>query len=543
MLTLSLILVGFWQPVLLLLTFGGWAWVVSEKVDKDAQSLYLDREKWGLIQIACGAGALAVMLAIPVFFLVGWVLGVLVLCGGLYAYMIVRNQKAGPNDQWNPVTMFQKRAAERQREKHVQAARVWLLTKDEKPIDIPAGEDPFVEAHAATEEVIDFALPRGGDRIDILVDANAAKRAVSIDGVRYGMPKITPAVAVKMIDYLKKAARLDLEDRRKRQVGRIHAEHEDHGRHPIEVETSGSTRGLRATLRIHPDRQRQIPFDELGLLPPQKAKLKPVIEQTQGVVLIAGPKGSGVSTTLYSMLGTHDPYTSSVVTLEDQIEHEVEGVDHNLIPPDASATQVAERLAAVLRGDPAVIMMSRLHDPSVAKQLAEAAERMRVYIPLEAPDAMGALKQWAAAVGSIKPAAESLRAIFAQRLVRQLCPVCKAAYTPDPEALQRLGLPSDKVGRLYRASGKVRVKDETQTCGQCYGIGYRGRTAVYEAMVLDDEARRLLAGNDTDGYRAHLRKQKTLFLQEAALGKVVEGQTDIKEVTRAMGEKKTSKRR
>ena len=136
-------------------------------------------------------------------------------------------------------------------------------------------------------------------------------------------------------------------------------------------------------------------------------------------------------------------------------------------------------------------------------------------------------------------AAGGLGAIVSQRLVRKLCPTCRVAYKPDPNVLRKLNLPAQRVPQLYKHSGKIRVgKDRTQTCSTCLGMGYRGRVGVFEIMVLDDEARKILAAGQMDQFRAHLRRHKMLYLQESALLKVVEGQTSISEITRALGANK-----
>jgi type II secretory ATPase GspE/PulE/Tfp pilus assembly ATPase PilB-like protein len=124
--------------------------------------------------------------------------------------------------------------------------------------------------------------------------------------------------------------------------------------------------------------------------------------------------------------------------------------------------------------------------------------------------------------------------VLAQRLVRKLCLSCRAPFTPDPAALKKLNLPADRVGQLYRETGQVMIKDKPQQCPACMGMGFRGRVAVFETMVLDDEARKLIAAGQLDALRAHLRKQRMLWLQEAALARVVEGVTSIGEVQRAL---------
>ena len=136
---------------------------------------------------------------------------------------------------------------------------------------------------------------------------------------------------------------------------------------------------------------------------------------------------------------------------------------------------------------------------------------------------------------------DALHAIISQRLVRTLCPTCRVAYKPDPEALRKMNLPSDKVSQLYKQTGQVIVRDKPQTCTDCHGIGYRGRVGVFEVMMMDDMARGLIRAGKLDQLRAHLRKNKMLWLQEAALHRAVEGITSISEITRALAKPEASK--
>ncbi|MEL7087583.1 MAG: hypothetical protein AAGL98_03945, partial [Planctomycetota bacterium] len=186
---------------------------------------------------------------------------------------------------------------------------------------------------------------------------------------------------------------------------------------------------------------------------------------------------------------------------------------------------------------PSVIMVSKLADDQSAKLLAPMADEIREYVPVDQPDTLSALKSWIKMVGDPQEVAPHLGAVLAQRLVRRLCHTCRVPYTPDPAAMKKLNLPADKVGELFRASGKVMVKDKEIVCPDCLGLGYRGRVGVFEVMLIDDHAAKYLAANELDSLRLHLRKNKMLYLQEAALTKVVDGTTDIKEVTRVMSGK------
>jgi len=531
-------LLSLTKPILFLLVLVAWGWIVGN-LDKDAEYYFLKRYAWSGAHLGAGVVGFGLLLLVPIFW-VGLPLALLILGGEIGGYIFYRNSQVPEVERWTlSLDSLQKRAG-RMRQTHAQrSASLVLMARDDTRLDVPVGDDPNLAPHLALEAALDFALPRGAEQVDLVIGAEKTTFTARIDGVRHALPAIEPAVAIKLLDYLKGIAGLDLEDRRRKQTGTLRCDHHPTGRHTLELHTAGSTRGLSLTIRIDPGAQVGIPFEKLGLAPVQVEALDKVLNEKGGVVLISAPPKHGTTTTLYSLIQRHDPYTSSVMTWEDEIAYEVEGVSHNISPPGASPEKFNEKLGAMLRSDPDVMMLARLADQATARLAAKAAEEVRIYLPLPKEDAMASLKAWLKIVGDQKLAANNTRAVIAQRLVRRLCPTCKQAYTPDPAALKKLNVPADKVKQLYRASGKVAdEKGREQDCSTCHGMGYRGRVAVFEVMALDQEARDLIAHNEADKLKAYLRKQRMLYLQEAALAKVVEGVTDIKEITRAMSEGK-----
>ncbi len=155
-----------------------------------------------------------------------------------------------------------------------------------------------------------------------------------------------------------------------------------------------------------------------------------------------------------------------------------------------------------------------------------------LYVPLVADTIVDEIRIWVKLVGDVKQATKGLRAVTNQRLLRTLCPNCRQAYQPSPEQLKKLNLPSDRAKQLYRSSGKVQVKNKIENCPVCGGTGYLGQTAAFEVFLVDDEARKMLGAGDLKGALAHARRHKMIYLQEAALSKVLNGETTIEEVIR-----------
>ena len=532
-----MMLMSIVKPVLMLLVLGGWAWLVG-RLDKDAGFYYANQNQWGMGHLGIGVLGFAVILLVPIFW-IGWFLGVLILVGGAFGYVAYRNGKVPEEEKWNPKDIVNKLSEKHERERGERAkaqAKVVFLDKGGAVMEVPHGDDPRTPAFELFQDMLVFAVPRGADRIDITVDAEKASFIVRIDGVRIAQPAPDKALCVQLIDYLKENAGMDLAERRKKQSGSLGVEVEGYDQHKIKLTTAGSTRALQLTIEFDLEDKHNIKLEDLGLLPKQLSVVEQLISELTGVVIFASPPGTGTTTTMYSIMQHHDPYTSSVMTYERYSPFTLEGVNHNLFREGASNEQITEEFASLLRSDPNVMMVEQLVTPDMAKMIARQAEDTRFYIALPARDTLSALKLWIKIVGDKRLAAESLSLIVSQRLTRRLCVTCRAPYHPDAAAMKKLNMTKETATNLYKASGKVVIKDEQTICGDCHGLGYRGRIGVFEVMPIDREASSLIASGEGERLKAHLRKQHMVYLQEAALSKVVEGVSDIKEVTRIMGE-------
>lgn len=532
----SVFLMSAAKPIFFLLVLGGWAWAVAF-LDADAGFYYLKRESFGLLHVLAGVLGFGLILLVPVFW-VGLPMGVLVLAASVAGYVVYRNGQVPENEKWT-VSMDTVRQKREQKQAAARQAKATLTVTgpegEVRPVPQPGDEDAAY--YLRLDQLLSFALPRNANQIDLSVDSVSAKCRVHIDGVRYPQEAPEPTEAFKFIDYIKGLAGMDAEDRRKKQDAYIEIRQENQGSHNIHVVSAGSTKGIQVQLVIDPAQHSNIPLKHLGLLPAQLEAFTAFQHEPGKAVLVAAPPHHGAPTTLYSFMHEHDPYTSSLVTLEDEVQFDLEGVSHNLIQPGQSASKINEKLATLLRADPTAIMVSRVIDPDMAALLAQSAPEARVYVPIPQEGAFAALQLWLKVTGKPELVAEGLGAVIAQRLVRRLCHTCRVSYTPDPSALKKLNLPATKVGDLFRASGKILVKENELECPDCHGLGYRGRVGVFEVMMIDDTARKYIAANQLDTLRLHLRKHKMLYLQESALAKVVDGTTDIQEVTRVMSSK------
>ena len=516
---------------LILLLWAKWSTVV----DKDAAYYRIRHRMWNAINLGAAAIAFTALFLIPIFVL-GFILAALLVVGAAAAYFNVRNKAVPAKFRWEldfntfHKLMLQRRQAKAEKTASFKFKSASGAPKDLKPVPLP--EDDKYEAHLRVEEILEAAFARHAQGLEISGGEAGFQVTLHVDGVEYRHSKLTAADATPMIDYLKLHAGLDVSDRRKQLTGACSVEGATHGKHELKVMTSGSTRGFQCQVWFDPLKQVSIPFEELGLLEHQLKQLQPVLEEEQGVVIVAtGPK-QGRTTTLYALTAQHDPYTMDIHIIEPQAERELDAVSSHRVAP----AEQAPKLRSVLLRDPHVVTVAAVTDQPTARQIAEgAAEGKRIYAGLRADDTFSALKLWVKAVGDPEIVSKSLRAIVAQRLVRKLCTVCRQKYKPDAAALKKLNLPADRIKELYKEGGKVVLKNEPEPCPACHGIGYMGRTAAFEVMVLDDEARKMIKTGQLDALRAHVRRRKTLWLEEAALQKVVAGLTSIREAMRAMG--------
>lgn len=524
------------KPFILFAVFLVWGWFACTRVDKWLEYYYLPRQTWNGVIIGTGALGLLLVLLIPIFW-VGLPIAILIMGGVFLAYIQYHNSKVRPDGRisMNLGAQLAARREEQVRERAQKDAPVIFLDPDGSPREVPEPGSSRAVVHEKLALVLRYAMPRKAERVVIGVSGSQSAVMIYIDSARFVLPSFDPKLGVAMIDYLKMHADLDLEERRKKQVGHAHFGLKDGSRHVLRITTVGSTRELSLTAVIDPQKAASMRVEELGLLGRQMEQLQPVLASNKGVVLVASPPRHGQTTTLYSMLNKHDPYMQSIVTLEDDVAMDLEGVTHHLVEGSDDGASINKKLQGLIRQDPGVMMLSRPFDAEVMRTAINASEETRFYVGMRADDTFSALRQWIKLIESASTAGKQLQAIIAQRLVRKLCPTCRTAYKPDSDALRKLNLTADRAGNFYKHSGKVLIDRKPQICPDCRGLGYQGRVGAFEVMVLDEAARHLVTSNELDQLRSHLRKRKMLWLQEAGVFKVVEGDTSISEISRALG--------
>jgi general secretion pathway protein E len=298
----------------------------------------------------------------------------------------------------------------------------------------------------------------------------------------------------------------------------------------VRVSTIPTAFGERIVLRLLDRAQAltDINLDRLGFSGENLRTIDQLIRQSHGIILATGPTGSGKTTTLYSCLTRINTPEKNIITIEDPIEYQLQGVGQMQVNPKIDMT-FATGLRSILRQDPDVIMVGEIRDSESAEIAIQAALTGHlVFSTLHTNDSFGALTRLLDM--EIEPflVSSSVLAVLAQRLVRIVCSDCREPYTPTEAELARIGLAEASLnGAIYRPLG----------CNMCRNTGYRGRTAVHELMVMDDGVRKLVM-EKADG--AMIRRACTgggmKLLRHDGAERVLAGQTTIEELLRVTQE-------
>jgi type II secretory ATPase GspE/PulE/Tfp pilus assembly ATPase PilB-like protein len=529
----SAILVSWWQAILIALPFFGWGYLVP-KLEKDARYFHLPHMMWNGIHLGAGVAALAAMLLIPIFW-VGWPVGLILISAPVMVYWQYRNNNVPEDKKFklSSETITQKLES-RRLAKATRDVVLQFTDSKGKSRQAPLKDDPKFPVQVLAEDLLIPALDARSSHIKLAATPKGCTVSQYVDGVRYDREVLQVEPAIQLMDMLKDIAGADVADRRRQQSGSFTVSGPN-GKVEVHMVTAGSSNGQ--VMRLDFDRAARInkPFDALGLLPPQLKALKALgeLEERHGIILVGAPSGHGLTTTSYSLLNRHDAFTSNIKSLEHDVQVRLDGVDQQVFDPTSAKTDLATTVQSILRRDPDVVLVFDVSDPETAKVLTEPGmDGPLLYVPQRAASIAEHLKSWFKQVGDAKKAVKPLRLVMNQRLLRSVCPNCRQSYQPTPEQLKKLNLPASKVKELFHASGKIQVKNKIESCPVCNGTGYLGQVGIFEVMVIDSDIRKLLIDGDLKGALAHARRNKMIYMQEAALHKVVAGETTIEEVIR-----------
>ena len=345
-----------------------------------------------------------------------------------------------------------------------------------------------------------------------------------VDGALYELEAPPPHLAIALISRVKVMADLDIAETRMPQDGRI--ELTVGGRAvDVRVSTLPTMFGESCVLRVLDRSVVALDLENLGFSETERTELRTFVQLPHGIVLVTGPTGSGKTTTLYALLNEANKESVKIITVEDPVEYDLEGVIQIPIAEDIGVTY-AGVLRTILRQDPDVILVGEIRDRETAQTAIEASLTGHlVFSTLHTNDAPSAVTR-ITDIG-VEPflLTATLHSVVAQRLVRRVCVQCKALYEPSEVVLRELALTADEVAGKQFAHGKG--------CEACNFSGYRGRMALLEVMVMTDRLREIiLDGGSTANLADAAREAGMRTLRESGLRAIYDGDTSVEEVIR-----------
>jgi general secretion pathway protein E len=349
-----------------------------------------------------------------------------------------------------------------------------------------------------------------------------------IDGMLYRVLTPPKVLHASITSRVKVMAGLDIAEKRLPQDGRIRIKIAGKDI-DIRVSVLPTAFGERVVMRLLDKTSVVLRMEDLGLEDQRLELFEQLIFRPHGILLVTGPTGSGKTTTLYSALTRINSEDINIITVEDPIEYQIAGIGQIPVNPKIDLT-FAAGLRSILRQDPDVIMVGEIRDGETAEIAIQASLTGHlVFSTLHTNDAASAVTRLTEM--GVEPflVASSVIAILAQRLIRVLCPTCREAYTPTDEELAELGISRGDLpeGVLYRIAG----------CPECNGTGYRGRSGIYELMVVDDTIRRhIMNGSDASAIKRAAIEGGMLTLRHDGAHKTARGITSAEEVIRVTQE-------
>lgn len=353
-----------------------------------------------------------------------------------------------------------------------------------------------------------------------------------IDGVLYEIMTLPKKAQASISSRVKIMADLDIAEKRIPQDGRIKIK--IGGRNvDIRLSTLPASYGESIVMRLLVTSTELPQLEDLGFDQDQLLIIKRVTRLSHGIFLVTGPTGSGKSTTLYTCISSMNSKERKIITVEDPVERQLDGVMQIQVNQKVNLT-FASGLRSILRQDPDVIMIGEIRDLETAEIAIQASLTGHfVFSTIHTNDSAGSITRLIDM--GVEPflVSSSLVGAMAQRLVRQLCDQCKDLYVPNSFELKEIGITADeaKTHKIYKATG----------CAACANTGYQGRLGIYEIMPVDDKIRQLISKNaDAGAIRKAASGNGVKFLRVDGSRKVLQGLTSVEEVLRVTQEESLS---
>jgi type II secretory ATPase GspE/PulE/Tfp pilus assembly ATPase PilB-like protein len=525
-------------PVVLLVL--AWAKALTW-VDKDAEAARLPRD---LINSGLMGGLILALVAffiLPNFFLAFAAMLVVV---GIEAgvYLSMRKNKVGLSDIKGDFKNWISNIGREQKPVAEISGAVQMVGPNGALLPAPKVNTPEAESYQGIQTMLTDPLVNNAEVIDIAPGENGLSVKYMVDGVFYNGATVQRAVGTAALAYLKAAAGLDIGEVRKPQKGTLKL-NVNSKRKEMQLDTKGSTAGEYARFTADARKRHDFTPATLGFNAEQLDLIKKTIVQGGGgVTLVTTPRGQGLTSLSYAMLRGHDAFLQNIRTIERDAEQDLEGITQDKLPRSATPEEEAKLSGWIISQQPDVVLLAKPESPqSVIEFIKVAKEGKHVYFSFNANSTIEALWIFCKLVGDNKLAVSQLQMIINGRVLRKLCSACKQGYTPDPETLRKLNMDASKVDTLYQAR-KEPIRDPKGNpikCEFCNDLRYKGRTGMFEMLLVDEHIKQVATNGMTPEQNAGpiktaFRKQRGKYLQEVGLGLVEAGETSVQEVLRVL---------
>ena len=378
-----------------------------------------------------------------------------------------------------------------------------------------------------TNEIL---IQPAGEKVNVLF---------KIDGVMSEYDQWERAHGQGVIDYVKGICKLDVNEHRQPQKGKMVAQQVNVNRKvTLDLETAGSTAGEKMHIRIRAE-EAKFTIEDLGFTDEQMGKVQEILNTKTGLVLVTGMPGAGMTSTMYAIGRSLDAFTQNIHSVEAKPLMDLDNITQNVYQPGTEKS-FPKLIQSISRKEPDTMLVDPCNEPEVAQMIAQivAKKNKKIYTTVRASSTYSALGRIVRWIEDPETAAEALKAIFFQRLVRKLCPACREAYKPNQDMLRKMNFSANESVTFYRPPTQAMVdkKGNPIICATCQGSGYVGRTGVFEILMIDDALRAAIQSADATRIKAAAKKSAVKLWQDVALEKVLAGVTSVHELIRVSKE-------
>lgn len=524
------------------------AWIAtSDWVNRDAQIFSLGYQKWGPIVFFPFAVLLFGLMFAPISNLIRLPILAVVYLATLVPYIVVHNRSVLPHQTvltgswWRHIfaslmaKLGVKMSGERQAEYEKGAAvELFAIGAPDANQDnanlLTARQSP---GYLLVKDLVAEMVGRRGERALLEYGPQAVAVRYEVDGVWHNGEARDREGADVMLAVIKTLANLNVKDRRSKQEGKFAAKFEG-AKYMLPVVSQGVANGERVIVTRLQDKSKPQTYEAIGIREALRDKWAELMAADRGLLIFSAMPSGGLTTMMDASLDETDRLMRDFVAIEDvhRRERELQNIAVHTYDPAAGETP-ATLMPRLVRQYPNVYVVRNFVDAESAKVLMdEVADERLIITSIPARDAAEALLRLLQMKLPQKQFAEVVTGVLYQRLIRKLCPDCKVGYQPPPDVLKKLGIPSGKVQQLFRPPKPEEIEKPCQTC---QGIGYVGRTGIFELLVVNDQMREILAKQPSvDLLRKAARADGQRSLQEEGILLVAKGVTSLPELQRVL---------